>query len=129
MQIETQQFLENCFAWDRAMETNDIEKIGPYMAEDWVCVATDGGKTTKAAFLGVIASGDLSHSKMTSDEHEIRLYGNTGIFISKGISSGLYKGAPFTFYEWSTSVFILKNSTWLSVITMLTSARKTGKQL
>jgi ketosteroid isomerase-like protein len=123
MQNENQQFWDNCLAWDRAMENNDVETIRPYMAEDWVCVATDGGKTSKAAFLGAIASGDLSHNKMTSDEHEIRLYGNTGILISKGISSGFYKNAAFTFYEWSTSVFIKNNSKWQCVITMLTPAK------
>ena len=106
------------------METNNVEKIGFYMSDDWICVATDGGITTKAAFLGVIESGDLSHNKMTSDEHEVRLYGNTGILISKGISSGHYKGSAFTFYEWSTSVFILKNSQWLCVVTMLTPSKE-----
>ncbi|HTE27670.1 nuclear transport factor 2 family protein [Flavitalea sp.] len=124
MQNEKDIFFQNCLAWDRAMEKNNAEEIGSYMANDWICVATDGGITSKAAFLSEIDSGNLSHTKMSSDEHEIRLYDQTAILISKGISSGTYKGEAFTFYEWSTSVFVLKDSQWLCVVTMLTPSRE-----
>jgi hypothetical protein len=124
MQKEEEEFLKHCHAWDRAIEKNIVDEIGIFMHDDWICVATDGGITTKTGFLDVIASGDLSHTKMTSDEHEIRFYGRTAIFVSKGISSGTFKQDIFSFYEWSTSVFILNESRWLCVLTMLTPAKK-----
>jgi hypothetical protein len=124
MQMEEEKFLQHCYAWDRAMEKNNVAEIGRFMNDDWICVANDGGITTRAVFLDAIASGDLLHTTMSSDEHEIRIYGQTAIFISKGFSSGIYKRQAFNFYEWSTSVFTLRESVWYCVLTMLTPAKK-----
>ncbi len=110
--------------WDKAIENNDALEIGKFMAEDWVIVGTDGGITSKSDFLNFIKSDDLLHNKMDFEERRVEVYENTGVVTSKGISSGTYKGEPFHFFEWSTNVYIRKDSHWLCVHTMLTPAKE-----
>ncbi len=112
-----------CFDWDKSMLTNDVNEISRFMSEDWTILGTEGGITSKSTFLSWISSGDLTHSRMDSDEMHVKIYGETGVVISRGTSEGLYKGESFSFYEWSTSVFVWKNSKWNCVSTMLTPAK------
>ena len=109
-------------AWDEAMIRNDSEEIGKFMIDDWVIVGTEGGITSKASFLQSIRSGDLMHTRMDAGDFRVRLYENTGVLTSRGTSSGTYKGQPFSFFEWSTNIFLWKNDAWSCVLTMLTPA-------
>ena len=93
------------------------------MSDDWVIIGTEGGITSKPRFLSFIESGDLFHSSMTFEEHKVEVYDNTGIIVSKGTSSGTYKGEAFSYYEWSTSVFVKREEQWRCVLTMLTPAQ------
>ncbi len=111
-------------AWDQAMVGNDADEIGKFMSDDWIIVGTEGGITSKSEFLLWIKSGELTHTRMDSDETSIKIYENTGIVTSRGTSAGNYNGQSFELYEWSTSVFIRKNEQWLCVHTMLTPAKK-----
>lgn len=92
------------------------------MSDDWVIVGTEGGITSKADFLETVKSGDLIHTKMEFEDLHVKIYGNAGVVISRGTSSGTYKGMPFSFFEWSTSTYIHNGSNWQCVLTMLTPA-------
>lgn len=123
MEPTERSLIDFCNDWDIAMAGNNAEAIGSFMSDDWVCVGNNG-ITGKAAFLAFIASGDLEHTIMQSDELHVRIYGKTGIVTAKGTSAGNYKGEPFHLYEWSTNVFLFDNDRWQCVHTMLTSATK-----
>ena len=113
-----QDLLEAVHAWDRAMVTNDPVQIGRYMAEEWVIIGTDGSLSTKATFLGLVESGKLMHDVMESHEVQIRLYGSTGLVISRGISGGKYDGTAFYLVERVSCVFV-KRQQWECVSTHL----------
>lgn len=108
--------------WNEAIVSNMPEMIAAFMANDWVIVGTEGGITGKAAFLGEVIAGNLTHSRMDSDERHVQIYGDVGVVISKGTSAGAYLGKPFSFYEWSMSVFVFRNGQWQCVTSMLTPA-------
>ncbi len=110
--------------WDKAIVHNDALEIGKFMAGDWVIVGTEGGITSKEDFLKYIVSGDLLHNKMDFEDIRVEVYDSTGIVTSKGTSSGTYKGELFSYYEWSTNVYIKNEEGWLCVLTMLTPAEK-----
>ena len=114
--------------WDEAMVGNNAVQIGQFMSDDWVLVGTEGGITSRSSFLEWISSGDLVHTRMDSLEIRVKIYDNTGVVTSRGTSSGTYKDQPFSFHEWSTSVFRLENNKWFCVLTMLTPAKKSEKQ-
>jgi ketosteroid isomerase-like protein len=121
--MNEEQLFEFTNDWDRAIEENDVDKIRSFMTDDWVCVATNGGITDIDSFLGEIQHGHLVHTEMSTIESRVKVYHNTGIVTGKGYSKGTYKGKEFSFYEWSTSVFVYTGSKWSCVHTMLTEAK------
>lgn len=120
--MEPEQELIQCMRrWDQAIANNDVPEIVRYMSDSWVIVGSNG-ITPKADFLGWVESGALAHNRMDSDKMHTKMYGTTGIVISRGTSAGTYNGEAFELYEWSTSVFIKEHGEWRCVLTMLTNA-------
>ena len=106
-------------AWDRAMVENDADAIGSFMAADWILVGPDGSIGTRERFLELVRSGDLTHSVMTSEEIDVRVYGSAAVVIARGISAGRYRGQPFRELERSSSVFVKEADEWRCVLTHL----------
>jgi ketosteroid isomerase-like protein len=77
--------------WDRAMVENNAEAIGRYMADDWTIIGSDGSIGDKATFLRLVKSGTLSHDVMESYDLKVRVYGDTAVVTSRGVSGGKYQ--------------------------------------
>ena len=105
--------------WDRAMVRNDADAIGQYMADDWTIVGSDGRMSDKAAFLGLVRSGALSHDVMESEDFRIRIYGDAAVVLARGISGGNYRGQLFREVEQSSNVFVRQQGQWRCVLTHL----------
>jgi ketosteroid isomerase-like protein len=105
--------------WDRAMVTNDAAAIGAFMAEEWTIVDSDGSVCDKASFLALVESGALTHDLMTTEEMNVRLYGNTAVVTARGVSAGHYQGNPFREVERSSSIFVNQAGQWRCVLTHL----------
>jgi len=122
MSADEKELLEFTSRWDEAMIRNDAAEIGTFMSSDWTIVGSDG-MTTRSDFLRQIAQGTLTHSRMDSQEVNIRLYGNTAIVIAKGVSEGTFSGGRFSLEEWSSSVFLKTDGDWKCILTMLTPVK------
>jgi ketosteroid isomerase-like protein len=118
-----QEVTQRTLAWDAAIACNDVAAMSSYMSDDWICVG-ETGISKKQNFLSWIACGDLVHTIMSSDELQVRLYGDTAIVVNRGTSAGTYKQAPFSLYEWSSNVFIRQNGVWMCVHTQLTLVKQ-----
>ena len=105
--------------WDRSMVENDADAIGQYMADDWVIVGPDGRVGDRATFLGLVKSGVLTHDVMESHDLEVRLYGETAVVLSRGISGGKYQGRSFRELERVSCVFVRAGGRWRCVLTHL----------
>jgi ketosteroid isomerase-like protein len=105
--------------WDRSMVANDADAIGRYMAEDWTIVGSDGSLGDKATFLGMVRAGVLTHNVMTSEDMRVRVYGDTALTISRGVSGGTYQGRPFHEVERVSCVFVRQEGRWRCVLTHL----------
>lgn len=113
-------------AWDRAMVTNDPEAIGRYMADDWAIVGSDGSVGDKENFLDLVKSGALTHDVMTSEDFQVRVYGDAAVVTSRGVSGGKYQGHAFRELERVSCVFIRRDGQWRCILTHL-SRLATGK--
>lgn len=118
-EIATKEVIAVSHAWDRAMIENDPEAIGQFMADDWTMIGPDGKVTDKAIFLGLVQSGALTHDEMSTDEVNVRVYGNTAVTMARGISGGKFKGYAFREVERVSCVFVKQNSKWRCVLTHL----------
>jgi ketosteroid isomerase-like protein len=112
--------------WDRAMVENDVDAIGRYMADDWTIIGSDGSVGDKATFLGLVRSGVLSHDVMESDELHVRVYGETAVVTSRGVSGGKYQGHPFRENERVSCVFVREEGQWRCVLTHLSRLAQSG---
>ncbi len=81
----------------------------------------DGSVQTKASFLAVVGSGDLTHDAMNLDADAVRIYADTAIVSGIARSSGAYKGQRFSTRERSTDVFVKQGGRWRCVFTQLTA--------
>lgn len=106
-------------AWDQAMIENDPEAIGRFMADDWTIIGSNGSLGDKTTFLSLVSSGALSHDVMTSEDINVRVYGDTAVVTSKGVSGGKYEGNPFREVERVSCVFVRQVGEWRCVLTHL----------
>ena len=113
--------VEAVHAWDEAMVANDAEAISRFMAADWTIVGADGRITTRDPFLAQIASGDLTHDTMTSEDLAIRMLGDCAIVVARGVSAGVFRGTRFHEHERSSNVFVRRDGRWVCVHTHLSS--------
>src|SRR5688572_32040307 len=105
--------------WNKSIELNDVVSMAKYMADEWVIFSGDGNIITKQMFLQFVKSGDLIHSQMDFEILNVKIFGNTGIIMQKGTSSGNWKGEIFKHHEIASTVFIKENDQWLAVQTMI----------
>jgi uncharacterized protein (TIGR02246 family) len=108
--------------WARAIVSNDAERIASFMAEDWVIVS-ESGITSKAQFMSLVMSGELTHSAMDLvGEARVRIYGETAIFTARQTNTAHYAGRRFDADEWTTDVFVRRDGRWLCVLSQITAA-------
>src|SRR5882724_13452554 len=69
-------------AFSSALASNGAQELEHYLSADWKIISGDGSIIDRARFLKVIASGDLKHTNMTSENQTIRFYGNTALVTS-----------------------------------------------
>lgn len=105
--------------WDRAVVGNNAEEIGRYMAEDWVIVGSDGKVIDRATFLALVESGALTHDVMTSEEMDVRVYGDAAVTMARGVSGGKWQGQAFREVERVSCVFVKQEAQWRCVLTHL----------
>jgi ketosteroid isomerase-like protein len=123
---ERNELIDVAHAWDRAMVTNDADAIGWYMSDDWTIIGSDGGAIDKATFLGLVSSGVVSHDVMESTDFHIRVYGDTAVVITRGVSGGKYQSKAFREVERVSCVFVRHQGHWRCVHTHLSRLAPQG---
>lgn len=108
--------------WAQAIVANDAERIGGFMADEWVIVS-ESGLTTKRQFLDLVASGGLTHSAMSRvGEPRIRRYGDTAVLTARVTNTAHHAGRRFDADEWTTDVFERREGRWVCVLSHITAA-------
>ena len=110
--------------WNQAVVANDPEAITAFAEPDWVFVG-ENGIFPGEQFLEAVGTGQVSHEFMTSEVHDVRIYGDVAIVIARVRNRGEFEGNPFTLDEWSTDVFVRRGDRWRCSVTHLTSVAAT----
>jgi ketosteroid isomerase-like protein len=108
--------------WSAAICANDAEAIGRFAAPEWELVG-ENGRTPRDAFLGAVASGDLTHSTMRHDVEQAACYGDVCVVVARVVNDGTWQGTPFHADEWTSDVFVRGEDGWRCVLTHLTTRR------
>jgi uncharacterized protein (TIGR02246 family) len=107
-------------AWSEAIVSDDADRIGAFMADDWVIVSWSG-VTTREDFLSYVRSGVLGHSRMEGiGERRVRVYGDTAVLTVRVVSTAQYGGEDIDADEWTTDVFVRRDGAWRCALTHIT---------
>jgi ketosteroid isomerase-like protein len=109
-------------AFNRAMVSNDVERIRACITDDWVLVTPEVGPVSAERILHVIATGELRHDTMTKDAGRVRVYGDMAVVTARGQNTGEFRGQPQSADEWVTDVYRRIDGQWRCVLTHLTPA-------
>ncbi|HMM79950.1 MAG TPA: nuclear transport factor 2 family protein [Pyrinomonadaceae bacterium] len=110
--------------WAEAMVANDADRIGAFMADEWVIVS-ERGVATKEHFLEFVRSGALTHSSFEMvGEARVKVYGETAVLTGRVVNTAHFGGETFDQDEWSTDVFVEREGKWLCVLSHITPADK-----
>lgn len=104
-----------------ALQHNDVAALKNYLSGNWKIVSGDGKVITRARFLEALASGDLAHDTMSSQDETTELYGDTAIVTAHAQSGGRYKGAEFHTDEMATDIIVRIDGKWVCVFTQLST--------
>jgi ketosteroid isomerase-like protein len=107
-------------AFNRAMISNDVQRISACVADDWVLVTPEAGVLPRSRILHVIESGELIHDTMTKDVGRVRVYGDVAVVTARGRNTGQFRGQRISADEWVTDVYRKVEGRWLCVLTHLT---------
>lgn len=110
--------------WAAAMVANDANRIGSFMADEWVIVS-ERGVSDKQRFLSFVESGELTHSSFEmSGDARIKIYGNTAVLTCRVVNTVHYGGQQFDADEWTSDVFVKRDDRWLCVLSHITPVDK-----
>jgi ketosteroid isomerase-like protein len=116
-----QELLKLGSEWAEAMVANDAERIGSYMADEWVIVS-ERGISTKERFLGFVRSGALTHSMFRNvGDARVKVYGDTAVLTIRVVNTAHFGGQTFEADEWTSDVFVKQDGRWLCVLSHITT--------
>ncbi|MGW7431996.1 nuclear transport factor 2 family protein [Streptomyces sp. NPDC054861] len=106
--------------WAEAITSDDADRMGAFMADEWVIVS-ESGIATKEQFLSFVSSGDLTHSAMDLiSPPRVRVYGDTAVFTGRVTNTAHYRGERHDADEWTTDVFVRRDGRWRCVLSHIT---------
>lgn len=107
-------------AWAKAIVANDADRIGEFMAEDWIMVS-ERGISSREHFLSFVRSGQLTHSAMEMAEFgAFQRHGDTAILAARVTNTAQFGGQTFEANEWTSDVFTKTDDGWKCVMTHIT---------
>lgn len=111
-------------AFNKAVVSNDCQRILACVSEDWIIVDPQSGIIPKERFLSVVEQGMLKHTSMTKEILRVKVYENIALVTGRGKNTGSFSAQSFELDEWVTDIYHKKNGKWLCVLTHLTPVKK-----
>lgn len=99
----------------RALLANDTAALRRLLAADWIVVSAKGGYDGRDDILKAIDAGVWTHTKLTTANPRVRIYGTTALVTEQATVSGMSHGKPYTnIRECQTDVLVWKDGAWVS---------------
>ena len=90
--------------WLHAHLGLDIPALERLMDSDYLQVDAEGDTVNKEQVLGSFRSGERHWAEAESDEHHVRVYGNTAVVVGRWRARGKIAGRPFDYQACYVSV-------------------------
>jgi len=123
-QVAIHEILQAEQAWTAAFLQLDLATIDQLMADDYTIIQPGGAVVGKAETLASLRSEQRHWASATSDEHQVRIYGDTAIVIGRWTAKGVNHGEAFDYAARYMSVWVKRAGRWQMVADQSTSIRE-----
>jgi len=114
-QLVIQEILQAEQAWTAAFIDLDLAVIERLMADDYTIIQLGGVVWGKAETLASLRSEQRHWDSASSDEHFVRVYGDTAIVLGRWTAKGVNHGQAFDYQARCTSVWVKRSGRWQMV--------------
>jgi uncharacterized protein (TIGR02246 family) len=106
----------------------DAKALDRIYADDFIGVGPSGTVRTKPQVILDFTSGDLKFQSITTDEVQVRIYGNTAVETGRSIMNGQDKGQTVPRDTRFTRVWVKQQGRWRLVANHYSSQTNANKQ-
>ena len=93
----------------------DIPALERLMDSDYLQIDAGGAALDKEQILASFRSGERHWDEAHSDEHHVRVYGNTAVVVGRWRARGENAARPFDYQARYVSVWVLRAGGWRMV--------------
>jgi ketosteroid isomerase-like protein len=93
----------------------DIPALERLMDPDYLQIGAGGDALDKEQVLASFRSGERHWDEANSDEHHVRVYGNTAVVVGRWRARGVNAGRPFDYQARFVSVWVRRDGEWRMV--------------
>jgi ketosteroid isomerase-like protein len=93
----------------------DVDALDRLMAPDYSQIDDRGRVVGKEQVLASFRSGERAWEEAHSDEHDVRIYGNTAVVVGRWRARGANTGQPFDYAARYVSVWVEHDGEWRMV--------------
>ena len=101
--------------WLLAHLHRDIPALERLMDPDYLQIAPGGDTVNKEQVLASFRSGERHWDEAHSDEHHVRVYGNTAVVVGRWRARGENAGRSFDYQARFVSVWVRRDGEWRRV--------------
>jgi ketosteroid isomerase-like protein len=110
-----QAILQAELAWAEALRTLDLATLEQLMADEYQIIQPSGVVVGKAETLASLRSDQRHWELAESDQHDIRLYGDTAVVIGRWRGRGVNHGQSFDYAARYLCVWVKRAGRWQMV--------------
>jgi ketosteroid isomerase-like protein len=93
----------------------DTAALDRLMAPEYAQIDDRGRIVTREQVLASFGSGERGWEEVRSDEHDVRVYGNTAVVVGRWRARGTNAGQPFDYAARYVSVWVRRGGNWRMV--------------
>jgi ketosteroid isomerase-like protein len=101
--------------WALAHLRLDVRALDRLMAPEYIQIDDRGGVVSREQVLASFESGERSWEEARSDEHDVRVYGNTAVVVGRWRARGANAGQHFDYAARYVSVWVERGGGWRMV--------------
>ena len=107
-------------AWVKAAMTNDLAAMQRIIADDWIGIAYNGQRITKADVLREAGSGTAATASIELGPITVRIYGSTAIVNVVSTEKSMWQGQDTSGRYVLVDVYALRDGRWQAVSSQAT---------
>lgn len=117
------QIIEIERVWNAAVAARDPQTVDTILSQDFTFIGADGKQYGRADLLRMIGRKDIEVDPFTTEEVQVRIYGDTAVVTGRFTQVARQGGKSFTMPLRYTDVYVREGKSWKAVSAQATLIR------